>query len=189
MEDLCISTKRLQLHPIHPKMAKEFNELILDSFDTLHPWLSFAQYPPSLEETKNAFRNVYDEFLNKTEFHMGIYLKQEQKYIGMAEAMKYIRDEKYPPTVNGIKPWDVGYWLHKNYVGYGYVTEAVNVLIKYLNEELNVKTFSLFAQIGNEKSIRVAERLNFKLFSTEEISFQREDWPEKILCKIFVLCL
>lgn len=34
-EEFVISTTRLELHPVHPKLADEFNKLILDTFDTL----------------------------------------------------------------------------------------------------------------------------------------------------------
>lgn len=189
METFFIETERIKLYPAQPRFSKEINELILDTFDTLHEWLSFAQYPPTIKETNDVFTKSFDEFVKKRQFIMTVYLKSENKFIGMCDA--FDTQTQLPNYDSNTSPYDLGYWLHKSYVGKGYAKEAVTALINYLNEEIKIKLFSIKCQVNNPSSYKVAERLNFKLISTMEIPIgqQRTDWPDKVWCKIYVLQL
>jgi len=183
-----IETDRLKLFPAQPKFSKDINGLVLDSFDTLHPWMSFAQHRPTVDETEGFFKMVYENFLDKKGFHMAVFLKSENKFIGMVSA-----DERNCPVepIEGTIPYDVGYWLHKCYTGRGYASEAARGLIKYIQEEMKVDLFSICCLEKNVASSKVAENLNFRYISTSDLplAHKRSDWPVRVLCKVYILDL
>lgn len=187
METFYVETDRLKLYAPHPKFCEELNAVILDSFDTLHPCVIFAQHRPTLEDTRKSLERKYAAFVDKNEFPMIIYLKSENKIIGMCET-----DDTYPLLLfDGRIPYEIGYWLHKSYVGYGYATEATNGLIKHVNEKNNVKLFSIYCSMDNLRSNKVAQRLNFKFVGAKEVpanpNYKRSDWPDKELCNVYIL--
>lgn len=185
MEEFFIETDRLKLFPAHPRLCQELNELILDTFETLHPWISFAQHPPTVDQTKKFLTESFSAFKKKKQFHMAVYLKDESKFIGMCGAA----DRYSSLEPNGPIPYDIGYWIHKSYTGKGYATEAAKGLIYFIHQEIKATLFSINCAVDNHKSSKVAEKLNFKLFATKDIplAHNRTDWPEKVSCKIYIL--
>ena len=55
----------------------------------------------------------------------------------------------------------MGYWLNKEYVGKGYMTECVKTILKYAKNELQMKSVNAFVITEHEKSIALLERLGF----------------------------
>lgn len=185
METFFIETDRLKLYTPHPRFGDQVNDLITDTFDSLHEWMNFAHHLPTIEKTNEMLTNLYDDFVAKEQFHVIIYLKSESKIIGMCKT-----DDKHPPmTFDGKTPYDVGYWLHKDYVGNGYATEAVKALMIYVHELMKVNLFSIHCTVNNLQSMKVAQRLQFQLVKTGNIvnppGITRSDWPAEEMCHVF----
>lgn len=68
-----------------------------------------------------------------------------------------------------IKPGDaeIGYWLGRQYWGFGYAAEAVKVMIGRLVGVLNKSSLWIAFYDGNERSKRVAEKCGFEYDHTE----------------------
>ena len=66
---------------------------------------------------------------------------------------------------------EIGYWIGKPYWGQGLIPEAVNELIRYASDDLNIKTLWCGYYDGNIKSKRVQEKCGFKYHHTEENYF------------------
>ena len=57
---------------------------------------------------------------------------------------------------------DIGYWLGKDFEGYGIMSRSVQGLIKLIKEDYpQIKRLELLADVDNTKSNNVARRLNF----------------------------
>ncbi|MFE1550387.1 GNAT family N-acetyltransferase [Streptomyces sp. NPDC058718] len=59
--------------------------------------------------------------------------------------------------------WEVGYWLHKDHRGHGYMTEAVRALAHWAFTGLGCTRLIWRAEVGNAGSRAVAERVGFAL--------------------------
>jgi len=58
---------------------------------------------------------------------------------------------------------EIGYWIHSMYSGNNIVTQAVEVLCRYSFNVLNINKLSIFADVDNIASNKVALKCNFKL--------------------------
>lgn len=58
--------------------------------------------------------------------------------------------------------WDISYNLGRKYWGKGYVTEAMNRVMRYAAEDLNIKEICTVYAIDNPASGHVLEKLGFK---------------------------
>jgi RimJ/RimL family protein N-acetyltransferase len=69
---------------------------------------------------------------------------------------------------HSVIDWDlgllqIGYWLHVNETGNGYVTEAARELTRFAFEDLGAEKVEIRAQPDNAPSRAVAERLGYQL--------------------------
>ena len=56
---------------------------------------------------------------------------------------------------------DLGYWIAKDYWGYGFATEASMGLIEYIKNETNFKAITACYVKGNKASANVLKKLGF----------------------------
>ena len=69
----------------------------------------------------------------------------------------------YVQLVKLEEGWEIGYHIAKIFTGNGYATEAVNLFIKYIQNNTNVKQIFGIALAANKASRRVLEKCGFKL--------------------------
>jgi RimJ/RimL family protein N-acetyltransferase len=87
-----------------------------------------------------------------------IVLKSENKVIGGIG----LHDRKPDESLIELKQREIGYVLNPNYWGKGIIPEAVNCLIKYGFEKLNLDLIWCGHYDYNSKSKRVNEKCGFK---------------------------
>ena len=82
-------------------------------------------------------------------------------------------DEQHYIGASGIKPasisipsFEIGYWVNEDFKGQGLITEAMNILARYLFSVLGAKRVEINCERDNIKSLKVAERLHFELEGT-----------------------
>ncbi|SEK39161.1 Protein N-acetyltransferase, RimJ/RimL family [Butyrivibrio sp. ob235] len=63
---------------------------------------------------------------------------------------------------------EIGYWLGKDYWGYGYATEALSELVRYSFTEIGLNSIWCGFFDGNEKSRNVIERCGLKYHHRNE---------------------
>jgi ribosomal-protein-serine acetyltransferase len=65
------------------------------------------------------------------------------------------------PLDRRIRVTEIGYWLGEQAVGRGLMTRAARAMLGFLFDELDVNRVGLQAEVGNQRSRAVAERLGF----------------------------
>ena len=87
-----------------------------------------------------------------------------------------------PNSTNHIpncNSYDLGYYLHKGYVGKGFISEAARCIMKFAQEQLQANRFTVCCMESNIASRKTAERLGFTLIKKEQAQFDmRPDWGE-----------
>lgn len=58
--------------------------------------------------------------------------------------------------------WDISYNLGRNFWGNGYITEAMNAVMKYAIEEMKVRKFITVYAVNNSASGHVLQKLGFQ---------------------------
>jgi RimJ/RimL family protein N-acetyltransferase len=103
----------------------------------------------SAENAEEIVRDLANQFAARNFFFFGVFEKQSQRFVA----------QLYVGPVNWDLPeFQIGYFVDKDHEGRGYVTEAVQGVIRLLFEEVGVHRISLECDDSNERSYRVAER-------------------------------
>lgn len=73
--------------------------------------------------------------------------------------------------------WNLGYWIHPDYWGNGYATEAAKAVLDFGLEELGINTVQTGHATWNNASKRVIEKLGFKYTGTTPAGFYKNGKP------------
>lgn len=144
-----LKTERLVLRPLRAEHGEGLWRAVEVSKDDLYEWMPWAR--PALREGTMSMAAR-----SETEWHQRVtrtfVVLLEGEVIGVV-ALKTFR-----PLQNSA---EIGYHLRSDLKGRGYMTEAVNAVVRYGFEEEGLHRIELHAAVGNHGSIRVAEKVGF----------------------------
>jgi RimJ/RimL family protein N-acetyltransferase len=147
-----IDTERLVVRCYQPSDAKLLAESVTESLEHLKPWMPWAHDEPEpfVEKEKRMvrFRGMFD--LNEN-FVYGIFNKEEAKLLGGTGLHPRLGDNEL----------EIGYWIHKNHVRRGLVTESTAALIKVAFEIVHVHRIEIHCDPRNIASASVPRKLGF----------------------------
>ena len=135
--------------------AMETFWLIKKNESHLRPWMKWIDKVESLKDSiANIALNI-EEWEMKTDLHLGIL--SEDRMVGMISLyhIDYLNHTAY-----------IGYWLDKDNVGKGIMTDSVRAVIEYGYTELELNRIEIRAGTENVKSRAIPERLGFKYEGT-----------------------
>ena len=141
----------------------------------------YRYLPTSLPEKKSRdmhlmLKDFYGSSLRKkTSLILGIYLKKDMSFCGLAEFYGY-KDETHKTCV--------GYRLLEEYWGKGIATQAVALMVDYLHNETDIEIITASTMIENQASAHVLEHNDFIMISRAV----PEDWgyPEPTIADKWV---
>lgn len=156
-----IITPRLLIRPPIAGEGEIVNTAILDSIDILVQYMPWARFEPSVNDTEEFLRQgAANWILRRNEepyLPLLVFDKQTQDFIG---AVGYHHWDWDVPKI------EIGYWQNKVYLGNGYMTEAVNAMTRYAFEVMGVSRCTITCEKTNERSKKIAERLNYSFEAT-----------------------
>ncbi|MFW2490842.1 GNAT family N-acetyltransferase [Clostridium chromiireducens] len=112
----------------------------------------------TLETQKKFLNKSYREFLNGTTVELGIFKKE--RLIGKIKLSRIIH--------GSFKNGTLGYSIDEGEQGKGYMTESVNLMLKYAFDECELHRIEASALVDNKKSRTVLEKSGFKLVGINE---------------------
>ena len=147
-----IETKRLVVRCYTPSDALLLAESVTESLEHLRPWMPWVYNEPEPIEEKvqrlKLFRGNFD--LGKN-FTYGIFNPEETKLIGGTGLH----------TRLGENELEIGYWIHKDYINQGLVTESTAALVKVAFEIVHVHRLEIHCDPGNLGSAAIPRKLGF----------------------------
>ena len=122
VKDVILKTKRVEMKFPVPFMTPQIIVEAIGDKETIE----FMDAVPTMEYTEEDALS-FIEFLKYTEnsdeeLELGIFDNETNKFIGMCTLENINRE---------YSVCELGYWLNKEYVGKGYMTECVKAIIKY----------------------------------------------------------
>jgi len=75
--------------------------------------------------------------------------------------------------VDDSDTWNIGYWVHPDYWGNGYATEAAKAILEFLESDLSAGKVTTAHAIANVASQRVIEKLGFVRTGTNPCGFNK----------------
>jgi RimJ/RimL family protein N-acetyltransferase len=147
-----IETKRLVVRCYNPSDASMLAESVTESLEHLRAWMPWVYNEPEPIEEKiqrlKIFRGNFDLGQN---FTYGIFNPEGTKLLGGTGLHSRL----------GESELEIGYWIHKDYVNRGLVTESTAALIKVAFELIHIHRLEIHCDPGNSASAAVPRKLGF----------------------------
>lgn len=151
-KDLFIKGNHIDLKILTKEYAEEMmnyykvNSEHLKSFEPVRDDKFFT-----LDYHVKALISSYKQFIEGTYFGFGIFLND--KIIGRINLFNIV--------YGSFKSGFIGYSIHKDYIKNGYTTEAVQLLLRYAEDKLNLHRLEASVLTYNLSSQRVLEKCGF----------------------------
>ena len=146
-----LETERLILRPIEEGDVPALFPLINDA-DVAASMLS-SSYPYPEHEFREFVKKALEAMERRERYEMAITLKETGLPIGAVRffhiAWEHLRTE-------------MGYWLGKEYWGHGYMSEAVQRMVRFGIRDLGLEKAYDYCFTDNAASIRVLEKTGFR---------------------------
>lgn len=140
---------RVYLNTLNRNDAKPL-EVIGNDYEIFYNTPS-VPYPYSMEHAVVFVESAIEKYMRREEFHMGIRL-QSNELIGMCALSNIDLTNKKA---------ELGYWLGKMYWGKGYATEALNLMLGFGFDKLDLNKIYAKVLSYNERSIKLLSSLKF----------------------------
>jgi RimJ/RimL family protein N-acetyltransferase len=147
-------TERLLVRAAEPGDGPELNAAVCESLPELEPWLEWAQGPPSLDDSEAFVRDACAQWYQRSLLHFHVYRRNRGTLLG---CVGLVRPDWAVPA------FEIGYWLRTRGVGHGYMTEAVQGLVRLAFEDVGARRLEIRCDARNVRSVAVAERCSFHL--------------------------
>jgi RimJ/RimL family protein N-acetyltransferase len=147
-----IETKRLVIRCYDPSDAPLLAESVTESLEHLRPWMPWVNNEPEPIEEKiqrlKIFRGNFDLGRN---FTYGIFNPEGTKLIGGTGLH----------TRLGESELEIGYWIHKDHINQGLVTESTAALVKVAFELILIHRIEIHCDPENFSSAAIPRKLGF----------------------------
>lgn len=148
-------TERLTIRCPMPGDGPELNAALIESWDSLRPWMPWAGgEKPTVEESEANVRFAYTKFLNREDLRLSLFLKGTGTMVGSSGLHRMKWD---------VPSFEIGYWARKQYEGQGYITEAVAGITEFAIEQLGARRIEIRCDAQNHRSAAIPRRLGFEL--------------------------
>lgn len=147
-----IETKRLVVRCYNPTDAHMLADSVRESLEHLKPWMPWAHNEPEPFEEKvkrlHSFRGKFDL---QQDYVYGIFNREETRLLGGTGLHTRLSENEL----------EIGYWIHKDFVNQGLVTESTAALVKVAFEIIHVHRIEIHCDPGNLASAAVPRKLGF----------------------------
>jgi len=172
-----IETKRLVIRCWKPEDAAMIQEATAASKEHLLPFMPWAVDEPQTVEQKveltRRFRGLFDR---GEDFIYGIFDQNELRALGGTGL--HTR-----PTDNAL---EIGYWLHKDFVNQGFITETTAALTKVAFELYHVERMEIHCAIENLASAAVPRKLGYVHEATRRrLAFAHGEKSDRMIWTLF----
>jgi len=147
-----IETERLVVRCYQPGDVQLLASSVAESVNHLKPWMPWAHAGPEAFEVKvDRVKRFRGEFDLGEDFIYGIFNPDETLLLGGTGLHTRIGDEQL----------EIGYWIHKDYVNQGLVTESTAALVKVAFEIVRIHRVEIHCDPGNLASASIPRKLGF----------------------------
>ena len=149
-----------QLRMLELRHAQTFLDFISVNRAHLGEFLGWGETIKTLEDAERFIKRGITR-----------YAEDALPWIGILLEGNMVGGLLFFPLDRRVNATEIGYWLGTNATGRGLMSKALNAMLEFVFEELKLNRLVLHADVRNQTSRAVAERLGFKLEGIE-----RQSW-------------
>jgi len=147
-----IETQRLVVRCYNPSDAQLLADSVAENVEHLKPWMPWVYSEPEPLQVKvDRLKRFRGEFDLGKDFIYGIFDKEETRLLGGTGLHTRIGDEQL----------EIGYWIHKDHLNHGLITESTAALVKVAFEVVHVHRIEIHCDPGNFASAAIPHKLGF----------------------------
>jgi RimJ/RimL family protein N-acetyltransferase len=147
-----IETERLVVRCYNPSDAGMLADSVTESVEHLKPWMPWAYNEPEPLAVKiDRLKRFRGEFDLGEDYIYGIFNQEESRLLGGTGLHTRIGDEQL----------EIGYWIHKDFINQGLVTESTAALVKVAFEIIHIHRLEIHCDPGNLASAAIPRKLGF----------------------------
>ncbi|HXX38416.1 MAG TPA: GNAT family N-acetyltransferase [bacterium] len=149
--------KRVLVRPFSEEDTAAFWAALEESRSHLEPWLPWVQYVRSVDDARADLARLHARWLTREDLAVGIFDRETGRLFGGSGLHR----------INWtLRLFEIGYWIRPSAEGRGYVTEAVQLLVRLAFDRLEANRVEIRMDPENLHSRRIPERLGFVLEGT-----------------------
>jgi RimJ/RimL family protein N-acetyltransferase len=165
-----IETERLLLREF--QMSDVDGMFELDSNPNVHLFVGNKPVK-SIEESIGYIENVQQQYKDFGIGRYAVILKETNEFLGWS-GIKFITNE-----INSHKDfYEIGYRFIEKHWGKGYATEAGKAFIDHAFNVMKVDAVYAYADVGNENSRKILEKLGLRYVNSFEYEEELDVWYE-----------
>jgi len=147
-----IETDRLVVRCYQPSDTQLLSDSVLESVEHLKPWMPWAHSEPiSFDKRLAGVTRFRGKFDLQQDYVYGIFNPKETKLIGGTGLH----------TRLGADELEIGYWIHKDYINKGLVTESTSALLQVAFEVIHIHRIEIHCDPLNLASASIPRKLGF----------------------------
>lgn len=139
----------------------EYVQAVNESMNELRPWMPWAQYYPTVNQSEEYIRECCANWILKNNNNIGLSLWIVEKKTGIFIGHMVIWNIAWD-----VPKFELGFWVRTSQVRNGYITEATNALTRYCFLQLGARRIEIRCEAKNIRSQLIPERLGFHLDGT-----------------------
>ena len=170
-----IRTARLTLSRPDLADAAGLHVAVAASYAELSRWMPWARGSYSIDDARQFCADATGSF--DAGVHFLIRLPEDGTIIGAAELTTM--DAQVPS-------FEIGYWIHTSYSGFGYVTEAAHALTSFAFVKLGSNRVQIRMDEKNHRSWAIPMRLGYELEATLT-SYSRDNLGELAAYRVYAM--
>ena len=148
-KNILIQTKRLLLRPLTQSDAQDIFEIFSDKqVMKYYDLLPFK----NIERASRQIDFFIKGFEERSMIRWGIELKENSKLIGTCGFFALNED---------VSKAEIGYELNRSYQGRGYMTEALDAILRFIFSETDINRVEAYIEPPNIASQKTAEKVGF----------------------------
>jgi [ribosomal protein S5]-alanine N-acetyltransferase len=140
-------SRTVTLRPLGSRDQTEFLELVTASIDLHHPWMSLPATPQEFQ----AYLTRYEQ---PSEQSLLICVRETGAIAGVVNINSIIRGR--------FQCGSLGYAAFAPTAGQGYMSEGLDLVLRYAFEQLRLHRLEANIQPGNHASLKLVQRLGFR---------------------------
>jgi len=149
-----IQSERLVIRCWEPSDAPLLKKAIDESREHLKPWMPWAHGDPEdVQKYIERLRQYRGKFDLGQDYVYGIFNREEKIVLGGTGLHTRV----------GEGAREIGYWIHKDYLGQGFATETVSALVKVAIKGDGINRVEIHCDPNNVRSAAVPKKLGFTL--------------------------